>query len=286
MGRFHHIVLAVGILSACQCSRPGTRVPDSVPAPDTVQDTSPGQVVVDAQAEVSAPDLGNTDIVPDTEHAVDVPDVVTPALGACSTAVGALPKVGEPCDQLGQERCSAEGAMPWKTDPSVCILPNRLKCGSTNGQLVWQLNPCPAPGGQCTGPSGVPSCQENPKGVSCCPAFCQGPSGAGAAQLCDANGAKPICITGTDTVRMCQFVDQTDPEVQAVAKTNLGSCWSTCSTCTYQWVKQRCQTVCPKDPKCLDSQGKCDTKGACVSSTGGVGACAGTCAEEKAAKGK
>jgi hypothetical protein len=100
---------------------------------------------------------------------------------------GNIPEIGSACETIGERRCSGEKDI-WETllPEFYYLVPdyNYIECGEQSGKNIWIKHSCNEfptvnfkPSENCLAPGKNADnpmiCQENEKGVFCCPRFCQ-----------------------------------------------------------------------------------------------------------------
>lgn len=146
------------LLSGCESCQPGPAAGDTSAADTEVFDTQPG-----SDSSVVGVDSADVDAI-DT---ADVPgDVTNPAAGVCDKD---LPKPGEPCEKVGEVRCTNVGVIDDPGDFIECYRPNSVIC-TTDGSGIggyWKLAPCDAQVTACA-PAGT-YCASGVTGAKCVP---------------------------------------------------------------------------------------------------------------------
>lgn len=183
--------------------------------------------------------------------------------GLCPGLFPALPEPGTKCTKKGEVHCTNKDSYPKKLivndnpmKQGVCVRPYRVVCEQTNGGgLVWTPYACnPAPPKTnpttCAGYYGF-TCQENARGVRCCPLKCKlgsPQSGVfGRVALCPAEDYEKLyCYSAEgENAIGCGFVDQF-PKGLSFNIPALGACAETCKDCTYWWTTEKCKELtCP-----------------------------------------
>ncbi|GEM_PF-3257821 len=244
---------------------------------DAIATSDPGDVLP-----MDAPGIDATDTFG------SLPDVAGLVSGPYCSGGNALPKPLTKCDVEGQWRCTGYGessvqswgpnAPDWITvKHGICRRPYRVRCTKTGGHLRWKLSACPKPPNwnECNKAWQKPTCQEGPKGVSCCPSRCLGntqgvthPSklkdvSGYAARICDDEDAGKILCEKHAAAKVvgCGYLSQ-PPFNTATNKLMFAKCADQCKGCRYWFHTEECLPMsCPKHfgpapQKCLDS-GKC-----------------------------
>jgi hypothetical protein len=244
-------------------------------------DADPG---TDATSASDIPDSADGDVpaveVGDTADAADMPqDVSAWTSGVCEVKGPPLPWPGEACKTAGEMRCTPVGSKPMDiVGPGLngtqigCQRPNMVKCEkAADGILKWMQYDCMklleaqgAPS-KCTFIKQA-SCQENERGVFCCPRWCPRLNGVPdpgsivpfldyQARLCPPadKGLKNCGLGELTGLYQCGFRDEF-PEAEAMNEHVFKQCGKLCTNCLHWYAFKKCpQLYCP--PKKVDPGG-------------------------------
>lgn len=193
----------------------------------------------------------------------DLPLAATPGDSPYYAAVclaDELPEPGDPCAELGAQRCTNAGAVALSYR---CLRKNRVTCAKdpTDGKLRWQLLACPTVSGTCATAVTAQQmfCEENSRGTKCCPSNCFAEKYSIAQKIawypldamwckpseynkksCPGHGINSKPNTGASHyISACGFRDEF-PQAEPYFAQIFKSCGEFCKDCLYKYAIERC----------------------------------------------
>ena len=229
----------MALLSGCESCQRVPAAGDTSAADTEVFDTQPG-----SDSSVVGVDSADVDAI-DT---ADVPgDVTNPAAGVCDKD---LPKPGEPCEKVGEVRCTNVGAIESFINITRCLRPNMVTCTESEEGTVlrWKLTPCPEPAYPCSATGNY--CAAGISGDKCVPAKLRNnenpqPPGSlltgNSFDICEGHIGLETCRSSWPA--RCTTFDQLTPAVKEAVLAVLPPCTSYLSDVPYRFPS----ALCPPD---------------------------------------